>query len=630
MPVQTLVQAPEACHRRTEIPMPTLHPAQPRLPAHLKSEQDVLAAPRTLPPETHVFARLGILDPESNKDRELDFLVLHPDLGLVIVEVKGKGVEPRGDHWIRRQDGLEKPLEEAPGEQLQAQQWALVHFLQREAPGFIPQVTRVLALPELPLGENQDLGPDLPACRILTRAKLARPFESLRMAVSGGEAWQAWRTRPESRHHELRPDRLAALLEALTPGLLPPAPLADLLAAEGRLQDAQSRFLLDHLARNFTGGRFHVTGAPGSGKSLLARQTTRLWASEGRRVLAVAFNRALTYATQGALDDLIQWEQVHVSTYHDLAANLLHQAGQPAQGTGDADFFNRVLPERLAAVLEAPEGHRLPRWDALVVDEAQDLDPAWIRPLLRLLRHPDSDPVLLLEDPAQGLYRQGCHDLGQPWRLDLNLRQHPALRRAACLAFPGCGWEAPEAGEADGILRRLSSSPRTWREDLARELTGLAAEGLSPGQVMVLAPHRAQTLKVVDGSVLGPWPLNSEADWWEGDKTDHVRFGTVQGFKGLEADVVIYLAPAYRRPDGPRLAYTAYSRARHRLIVLEQALAEPTRPRPGPVQPPLSQPRPPALPQVRALPADQQARLLEALTAAKGRKVGRTSQASDL
>jgi hypothetical protein len=599
--------------------MPTLHPAQPRLPAHLRSEQDVLAALRTLPPEAHVFARLSILDPQTNAERELDFLVLHPDLGLVIVEVKGKGVEPKGDHWIRRQkDGTEMILDETPGEQLQAQQWALVRFLQQAAPGFVPHVTRVLALPELPLGEDQGLGPDLPACRILTKAKLNRAFESLRLAVTGGEAWSAWRARSESHHHELRLDRMAAFLEALTPGTLPPAPLAELLAAEGRLQDAQSRFLLDHLARNFTAGRFHVSGAPGSGKSLLARQTARLWAAEGRRVLVVAFNRALTYATQSALDDLIQRDQVHVSTYHDLAANLLHQAGRPPQGEGDSDFFNRLLPGNLAEVLEAG-GHGLPRWDALVVDEAQDLDPAWIPPLLRLLRRPEADPVLLLEDPAQGIYRQGRHDLGQPWRLDLNLRQHPTLRRAACLAFPGCGWEAPEAEAGDGVLHRVPSSPRTWREDLARELDTLAAEGLQPGQVMVLAPHRAQTLKMEDGASLGPWPLNTEADWWEGNKAGHVRFGTVQGFKGLEADAVIYLAPAYRRPDAGRLAYTAYSRARHRLIVLEQALAEPPRPKPAPEPPqsPAPQARTYAPPQIRTLPADQQARLLDALTAAK-------------
>jgi hypothetical protein len=81
-----------------------------------------------------------------------------------------------------------------------------------------------------------------------------------------------------------------------------------------------------------------------------------------------------------------------------------------------------------------------------------------------------------------------------------------------------------------------------------------------------------------DGQQLGPWPLNAEADWWEGEKAQHVRMGTVHAFKGLEADVVIYLAPAYAHSDGQRLAYTAYSRARHRLVVLEKAIAHPARP----------------------------------------------------
>jgi len=601
--------------------MPILHPSQPRLPAHLHSEQEVLAALRTLPPDAHVFARLSILDPETNRDREIDFLVLHPELGLVLVEVKGRGVEPRGEHWIRRRsDGVEEILEESPGAQLQAQQWALVRYLQQAAPGFIPHITRVLALPALPLQADQALGPDLPACRLLTREKLSRPFLALREAVGGGGAWAAWRTRPESRHHEIRPDRMAEFIRALTPGLLPPPPLTDLLMEEGRIQDAQSRFLLDHLAQNFSGGRFHVKGAPGSGKSLLARQTTRLWASEGRRVLVLAFNRALTYATQGALDLLIQRHQVDAFTYHDLAVTLLSSAGRLPSSEGTADYFNRLLPEGLANLLANPEGATLPSWDALVVDEAQDLDPTWVLPLTRLLRYPEIDPVLLLEDPAQSLFRKAHHDLGQPWRLELNLRQHPALRRASCLVHPACGWEAPEVDEADGVFRQVQSGPRSWREDLARELSALAAMGLAPHQVMILAPHRPQTLKVEDGATLGPWRVNAVSDWWEGAKAHHVRFGTVQGFKGLEADVVIYLAPGYRRIDAPLLAYTAYSRARHRLIVLEKALGEPERPQPVLVSPPAPWPplvpKPP-LPQVRSLPADQQACLLSALTAAR-------------
>jgi hypothetical protein len=227
-------------------------------------------------------------------------------------------------------------LHETPGDQLREQQYSLLHLLQSSGIGFVPQVTRVLALPALPIEDGTPLGPDLPACRILTRAKLHRPYEALREAVSGGADWEAWRRGQEARNYEVRPDVLRKLIEILSPRLLPPPSLADLLAIEGRLQDAMARGLLDHLAQNFTQGRYHLSGGPGSGKSLLARQVTRLWAAEGRKVLVIAFNKALTYATQGMLDDLIRGGRVHVSTYHDLAANLLTEAGRlPAFETGN-------------------------------------------------------------------------------------------------------------------------------------------------------------------------------------------------------------------------------------------------------------------------------------------------------
>ncbi len=597
--------------------MAITHPDPVRIPPHLLSEREVLNHLRTLPPDTHVFARVRLLDAETNLDREIDFLVVHPELGLVIVEVKGRGVEPRGDYWIRRNaEGREERLDETPGEQLLAQQYALLAFLTKAGLSFRPQVTRVLALPMLPLREDQDLGPDLPACRILTREKLKRPFESLRMAVTGGVAWDKWRWTPEAKHHQVRPEVMRQLLGALLPELLPNASLAEILKAEGRVQDLMAATLLDHLAQNFSGGRFHLKGGPGSGKSLLARKVSRLWASEGRRVLVLAFNRALTTATQCVLDEL--GERVQVSTYHDYAVNLLADARRLPPSTDTAIFFNQAVPEALADLLSDPELRPAPQWDALVVDEAQDLDPSWVKPLLGLLGDPESDPVLLLEDPAQSIYREARHDLGQPWRLDLSLRQHPALRRAACLAFPACGWEAPENIPEDGAFLAQRSSPETWKRDLAKHLETLAQAGAQPGQVMILAPHRPASLGLKDGQMMGPWGLNTQPDWWEGDeaRADQVRMGTVQAFKGLEADIVIYLAPAYRHADGARLAYTAYSRARHRLIVLEKALAEPVRPK----VPEASQGKPqpaPALPP-RKLPSEgARESLTAALTAAR-------------
>jgi hypothetical protein len=601
--------------------MPILHPNPARVPAHLLSEQEVLRSLSKLPPESHVFVRVRILDAEANRDRELDFLVIHPELGLVIIEVKGRGVEPKGEHWIRRHpDGREEILNETPGEQLQAQQYALLKYLHSSDLGFVPQVTRVLALPSLPLPDDASLGPDLPACRILTRAKLEHPLLALRVAVTGGMDWDGWKQSNQGRQHAIRPDVLRGLIEALTPKLLPPPTLAELCVAEGQVQDQAAQVLLSHLAQNFSGGRFHVSGGPGSGKSLVARQVARLWAAEGRQVLVVAFNKALTYATQGMLQDLESAGRANVFTYHDLAVTLLSAAKRLPVCEDETTFFNELLPEGLNQLLKTSD-QLAQRWDALIVDEAQDLDPAWVNPLLNLLRDPLLDPVLLLEDPAQSLYRDAQHSLGQPWRLDLNLRQHPAIRRAACLAFPACGWEPPQEIPDDGALSMLRSDPETWKRDLAEQLTRLAAEGLLPHQVMILAPHKPETMGFKDGQRVGPWSLNAVRDWWEAERSEQVRMGTVYAFKGLEADVVIYLAPAYKHGDGARLAYTAFSRARHRLIVLEKAIPKPVRLK---LEEPMAK-KPmttPTAPQVRTFSEGQRQNLLEALTAAKRWKPG--------
>ena len=77
--------------------------------------------------------------------------------------------------------------------------------------------------------------------------------------------------------------------------------------------------------------------------------------------------------------------------------------------------------------------------------------------------------------------------------------------------------------------------------------------------------------------------------------------------------------PAFTGPDVPRLAYTAYSRARHRLIVLERAISKAERPREAPPAPAERPHVPPSLqaPQVRTFSEVNRQSLLGALTAAR-------------
>ena len=575
---------------------PGLWPREKTKAAAPESERKVYDALKDgLPAGWYAWHSMKLLD-RDGWEGEGDFVIAIPDRGFLVLEVKGGQITKRDGRWYQYGQEMKKDP------RAQAHQFAKLLDSRLRAKGFTAPGYGILTIfPDTAFdtAPTQDdvcgtlLGQmDLPYLSEALNSHLDAAFpDNPRRAVGN---WI-------NALHELWDEVWTADIKLGT---------RHELSEEARIQlDATQLAVLNNIGR---APRVLVTGGAGSGKSLLARKRALMAAEKGQRVLVFCFTDALVRHLRQTIDnDLVQ-----VETVGRFSAELLRRAGLAKQIDESSPDFWKNAPFQAAVDALPPEGERP---DMVIVDEAQDLEPEWIRPLFNLLRHPDQDPVLLLEDPAQSLYRAAQHQVGQPWRLDLSLRQHPAIRRATCLAFPSCGWEPTSDGTED-VVRFVKSDPKTWRRDLETVLGDLAKESILPRQVMILSPHRAGTLGLKDDQPLGPWPLNTVPDWWEDEKATSVRFGTVHAFKGLESDVVVYLAPAYRHKDRDRLAYTAYSRARHRLIVLEGALAEPLRPKAveAPVEAALvTPPKKPPVPQIKQFSADQQGRLQEALTAAK-------------
>lgn len=589
--------------------MPIFHPDPPRVPpSRHQGESDVLAALRSLGPDIHVFHSLTILDGTANREREIDFLVVHPEWGLLLLEVKGGRIGWDGGAWFREKGAVRTPLRESPGDQLNHQQFRLAAYLKAQGLPVL-EFTRILVLPHMDVPEGMRFGPGLPPERVIDRCKLPGLLRSLREAVAGGPDWAAFLASPEAQRHRIHRGTLESLVAALLPSVLPPPTLAELMEGEGRLQDAGSQAILDHLAGNLATGRFRIQGCPGSGKSLIGRMVVRLWAAEGRRALVLCFNRALKVANVLALDDL--GAMTTIATFHEFLDVALEELGRPCKPgpEGLGRYFNEVLP----AAFQAASGAIRERWGALLVDESQDLEPEWVERLLPLLEHPGTDPVLLLGDPDQALYpRRGTHTLGMPWRLDLNLRQHPSLRRAVWEVMPSPGWAEPPGPAEPGIVRSLKSSTTTWKRDLEAVLAEAASDGLRPRDVLVLLPHGPARLGLRQDQRLGPWRISIEKDWWSEEDPERLRVNTVHAFKGLEADLVVYLAPVGRPANAARLRYVALSRARHRAVILEKACPEPEpEAAPGPAAPP-----PPAFDPGKALQS-QRDLILGALKASR-------------
>lgn len=196
--------------------MPVFHPHEPQIPPHLHGKRKVLEAFRMLPSATRVFLWVKLPNPDAPGVVVLNFLVVDAELGLVIVNVPADGVEPRKGHWVRQNAaGTPETLEKSPADELQAQQNALFKFLKGAGLAFIPRITQVLALPSLALEPGQALGPNLPACRILSGEKLKNPYIALRQAVTGGKTWTDWCTTPLAAQFAIGGEAMERLAGAL-------------------------------------------------------------------------------------------------------------------------------------------------------------------------------------------------------------------------------------------------------------------------------------------------------------------------------------------------------------------------------------------------------------------------------
>jgi hypothetical protein len=169
----------------------------------------------------------------------------------------------------------------------------------------------------------------------------------------------------------------------------------DVSALAGRAQALSTR-LADGLATwvprlQTPSGLIRVQGTAGSGKTQLALRLLREANERGQRAAYVCFNRPLA-------DHIARLVPVRIraETFHELCARVCRGQGQ-AVDFGRPDVFDTSTRFALEHLAAAPAD-----LDLVVIDEVQDLQPAWVEGLLGRLR-PDGTGVLL-EDPEQQLY----------------------------------------------------------------------------------------------------------------------------------------------------------------------------------------------------------------------------------
>lgn len=533
-----------------------------------QAEQRVFAALATqLSPDYLVIHDAAWIHPGSPSFAQIDFVIVGPELGVLVLEVKGgRRLRSDGKQWsMETHNGEIISYKIPPHAQSERAMWALYELLRDRTNNQFPQgsVTYAVCFPDLIIDtsvfdasldrhiviDKQDLS-DLPR----TLQRIRRYWQLMRVRSHRGLG-QKWFT--EIRNILAREIDLQALLGAV---LLAEHEESWSLA-ERYASTLFSQEQLTVLDRSELIRRFAVGGCAGSGKTLLAMALARRHAEKKRRVLLLCYNRPLS-------DRLRYWttdvrRQIRVATFDEL----MHQTAEYIE----VNLSNVPHSEQGAVVAEEAKvttAWRGPVYDAIVVDEGQDFDSSWWPLVERYLADTKESFLVIFWDNNQRLYgRQEGLPVSARLPLSVNFRTTRAIHRLVDAFY--IGESRPSEFAQDGENPRLVSYSGST-DDLRRRLFSLISElrgnGVNLQDIAVLTTRAAESSQLAH--------IADELQMTRDLQADGIAWETIYRFKGLERPVVIVVEidpDIINREEADELLYVGYSRASKRLFVIHKS-----------------------------------------------------------
>lgn len=512
---------------------------------------------KQLPDKYTVFYSYKFSIDEDRDDlyglREADFVIVLPQYGFVVVEVKQGHIQYYNRVWQEHKNGGYQELSKNPLEQARTAMFAILNKFKkvnqqkdyplrcRYALCFPESTQRVGMYPE-DLNEN--------SCWI------SSDVEHLEKSIE--------RLLPKKDLHSQADATKILIARVLAPTFKVFSSMDDQLETFNQysriiLTDEQERIIEETEEDR----RKIFFGAAGTGKTFIAMKKAQDLANQGKRVLLTCYNKHLVQLfNKHCNNDLIK-----CLNFHDYLIEILKENDyvieEPADLQELSAFYEETLPNMVFDLFSLkPEEDK---FDAIIVDEGQDFKEYWFLCLEEMLIK--DGHYYIFADRHQNLFGHGLEILKDfqmsKHKLTTNLRNSEKINEWISSLIP------------DSKLRyRLYGGPPVeyfqWKEPedelrlIEKELTKLISQGLSPQRITILSPKLKQNSSLQKVDKIGSWNIVDMRD----SQDYGISFSTIRAFKGLESDVVFLIGLRQdSRVCTPADIYVGGTRARFMLKI---------------------------------------------------------------
>lgn len=487
----------------------------------------------------------------KREDSECDFLIFNPDYGFLCIEVKGgMGIRVEEGIWYLIEHDGERKLKRSPYQQAEQSMRFFKNYYEDEVEAqFTGVYGCAVAYPNfiihssLTISSPMEITLDMTAMNNLQK-RITEIFCYFRNKITGTSSFFSYDS--QQKFVNIINKRIALSISA---GALiedKERELIEINKAQDMIID-----LLSHYPRAF------IIGGAGTGKTWIGIKKIIRCVQSGGKALYLCYNETLAETVNNIVSDPL----ADCYTIDSLAISLLNERALTAPQKNNCKEYSNLIGDI----------QNISKYDLVIVDEGQDFTEDWAFLVNLILK--DNGSLYVFYDENQNIFNRNFGEKflidEPPFVLRCNIRNTANIYKHA-QQNTNLGMDTV-ANQIEGVEPDCRNFTRkmqaiAFMDSVINKLVN--KEGVDAKKIVILSNRKKENSILAETHTIGGQKIIVERVL-----SNSIAYRTVQEFKGLEADIIIYINHRYKnepKTDNVRTTlYTAQTRARFYLYILD-------------------------------------------------------------